>query len=122
MDARARGLLEKWIDSLGRDRRASLYLLLEELCRGMDVSRHNRFGFLRLRAEFETSSELFGCTLEELRDAIADTFGGHPPPVERPPERARAVAREGLRTGSPRLPLGGRTADFGQFLSYQYAR
>ena len=54
MDARARGLLEEWTRGLGRDRRASLYLLLEELCRGMDVSRHNRFGFLRLRAEFET--------------------------------------------------------------------
>ncbi|TMC55920.1 MAG: hypothetical protein E6J19_11460 [Chloroflexi bacterium] len=101
MDARARGLLEKWIDSLGRDRRASLYLLLEELCRGMDVSRHNRFGFLRLRAEFETSSELFGCTLEELRDAIADTFGGHPPPVERAPSALEQLRAKVSERGHP---------------------
>jgi hypothetical protein len=41
----------------------------------MDVSRHNQFGFLRLRAEFETSGELFGCTIAELRDAIGATLG-----------------------------------------------
>jgi hypothetical protein len=55
--------------------RSRLYLLLDELCAGMDVSRHNQFGFLRLRAEFETSGELFGCTMAELRDAIAETLG-----------------------------------------------
>ena len=56
--------------------RSRLFLLLDELCAGLDVSRHNQFGFLRLRAEFETSGELFGCTLAELRDAIAGTLEG----------------------------------------------
>jgi hypothetical protein len=92
-------MLGAWLDGLETDRRASLYLLLDELCSGLDVSRHNRFGFLRLRAEFETSGELFGCTLEELREAVAATFGGHPPRAERPPsvlEELRAtVAKRG---------------------------
>ncbi|MBI3522813.1 MAG: hypothetical protein HY071_06875 [Chloroflexi bacterium] len=68
--------LTAWLDSVPRDTRLRLFLLLEELCNGMDVSRHNDFGFLRLRAEFETSGEIFGCTLEELRDAIGATLGG----------------------------------------------
>jgi hypothetical protein len=64
-----------WLDTLPRESRERLFLLLDELCAGMDVSRHNPFGFLRLRAEFETSGELFGCTMAELRDAIALTVG-----------------------------------------------
>jgi hypothetical protein len=64
-----------WLEPLPRATRERLFLLLDELCAGMDVSRHNQFGFLRLRAEFETSGELFGCTLAELRDAIAGTLG-----------------------------------------------
>ena len=64
-----------WLDTLPRENRERLFLLLEELCAGMDVSRHNQFGFLRLRAEFETSGELFGCTITELRDAFAQTLG-----------------------------------------------
>ena len=67
MDVRGQTLLSSWLTGLPEERRASLYLLLEEICSGLDVSRHNRFGFLRLRAEFETSGEIFGCTLEELR-------------------------------------------------------
>ena len=42
-----------------------------------------RFGFLRLRAEFKTSGELFGCSLAELRAAIGETrgdCGAHCPP------------------------------------------
>jgi hypothetical protein len=64
-----------WLDTLPLQDRERLFLLLDELCAGMDVSRHNQFGFLRLRAEFETSGELFGCTLAELRDVIATTLG-----------------------------------------------
>jgi hypothetical protein len=64
-----------WLDTLPWENRERLFLLLDELCAGMDVSRHNRFGFLRLRAEFETSGELFGCTIAELRDAIGQTLG-----------------------------------------------
>jgi hypothetical protein len=51
----------------------------------MDVSRHNEFGFLRLRAEFKTSGELFGCTIVELstrsprRSAIRRSSGQHGP-------------------------------------------
>jgi hypothetical protein len=67
--------IQAWLESLPRGTRERLFLLLDELCAGIDVSRHNEFGFLRLRAEFETSGELFGCTIAELRDAIAGTLG-----------------------------------------------
>jgi len=99
MDARARTLISAWLSGLEEERRASLYLLLDELCSGLDVSRHNRFGFLRLRAEFETSGELFGCTLEELREALAASLGEALPQPKRPRsalEQLRAqVAEEG---------------------------
>jgi hypothetical protein len=74
MEASSARLVGAWLDTLPTEIRTRLFLLLEELCAGMDVSRHNQFGFLRLRAEFETSGELFGCTMLELRDAIADTL------------------------------------------------
>lgn len=92
MDGQSRELVTAWLGSLSAERRASLYLLADELCRGLDVSRHNRFGFLRLRAEFETSGEIFGCTLEELRDALAASLGDALPLPQRPPS-----ALEGLR-------------------------
>lgn len=83
-----------WIDTLSRDSRERLFLLLDELCAGMDVSRHNQFGFLRLRAEFETSGELFGCTIAELRDAIATSLGDlssiRPPRPASPLEELRS--------------------------------
>ena len=86
--------IQAWLDTLPRETRERLFLLLDELCAGMDVSRHNPFGFLRLRAEFETSSELFGCTVAELRDAIAQTVGDvfalRPPRAESPLEALRA--------------------------------
>jgi hypothetical protein len=82
--------IRAWLDTVPEDTRVRLYLLLDELCAGIDVSRHNQFGFRRLRAEFETSGELFGCTMAELRDAIGETLGdcalarsGRPPsPLE----------------------------------------
>lgn len=75
MEANSATLIRTWLDTLSRETRERLFLLLAELCAGMDVSRHNQFGFLRLRAEFETSGELFGCTLAELRDAIGTGLG-----------------------------------------------
>jgi hypothetical protein len=101
MDERSRRLIKVWVDGLEPERRASLYLLLDELCSGMDVSRHNRFGFLRLRAEFETSGELFGCTLEELRDAVAATFGGDPPRADRPPSALEELRANVAERGHP---------------------
>ena len=98
MDARGRTLLDTWLAGLTRERRASLYLLLLELCSGLDVSRHNRFGFLRLRAEFETSGELFGCTLEELRDALAASLGDDLPTPQRPPSALEEL-RSRIATG-----------------------
>jgi len=99
MDANARARMDEWLSALPEERRASLYLLLDEVCSGLDVSRHNRFGFLRLRAEFETSGELFGCTLDELREAVAASLGDSVPTPQRPPsalERLRArVAQKG---------------------------
>jgi hypothetical protein len=92
--------LAAWLASLPRETRERLFLLLDELCAGMDVSRHNEFGFLRLRAEFETSGELFGCTIAELRDAIAATLGDvshlRPPRPQSPLEELRTrVGAEG---------------------------
>lgn len=79
MDGRQRRALDLWLGSLPQESLQRYFLLLDELCRGLDVSKHEQFGFLRLRAEFETSGEIFGCGLEELRDAIG----------ERLPEEAR---------------------------------
>lgn len=77
MDERHRRALDQWLGGLPRETAQRYFLLLDELCRGLDVSKHEQFGsfdqgsLLRyLRAEFETSGEIFGCTLEELRDAI----------------------------------------------------
>ncbi len=67
--------VDEWLGSLSTDARRELFVLLDELVSGLDVSRHNRFGFLRLRAEFETSGEIFGCSIQELRDAVAATLG-----------------------------------------------
>jgi len=46
--------LNAWLGTLSTEARRELYVLLEELTSGRDVSRHNRVGFLRLRAEFAT--------------------------------------------------------------------
>jgi hypothetical protein len=72
VDERQARALDAWLAGLPADMAQRYYLLLDELCRGLDVSRHEQFGFLRLRAEFETSGEIFGCSLEELRDRLAD--------------------------------------------------
>jgi len=70
--------IRTWLDPLPYETRERLYLLLDEVCAGVDLSRHNQFGFLRLRAELETSGELFGCTIAELRDAIGETLSERP--------------------------------------------
>jgi len=96
VDDRSTRALDAWLASLSRDSRRELYVLLEELVSGLDVSRHNRFGFLRLRAEFETSGEIFGCSLEQLRDAVAATLGADavkPTRARRPLEALRDPVR-----------------------------
>ena len=86
--------IQAWLETVPRENRERLFLLLDELCAGIDVSRHNQFGFLRLRAEFETSGELFGCTIAELRHAIAGTLGDvshlRPPRPPSPLEELKA--------------------------------
>lgn len=89
MDERQERALGIWLAGLPLDTAQRYYLLLDELCRGLDVSKHEQFGFLRLRAEFETSGEIFGCSLEELRDRLA----------QRLPESVRAGRSR------PRTPL-----------------
>ncbi len=84
MEERVQRHLEGWLATLSPDARAQLFLLLDELCSGLDVSRHNRFGFLRLRAEFETSGELLGCTVEDLRTALIRSLGPELPRRDRP--------------------------------------
>ena len=101
MEGRARELLSAWLAGLTDERRASLYLLLDELCSGLDVTRHNRFGFLRLRAEFETSGELFGCTLEELREAVAASLGDTLPKPQRPPRTLEELRSKVAQKGHP---------------------
>ena len=105
MDARGETLLSSWLSGLPEERRASLYLLLDEICSGLDVSRHNRFGFLRLRAEFETSGELFGCTLEELREAIAASLGDRIPKRDRQPSALEELRDRVASGGHPDFRL-----------------
>jgi hypothetical protein len=101
VDAHARELIEAWLNGLSAERRERLYLLLDELCNGLDVSRHNRFGFLRLRAEFETSGELFGCNLNELREAVATSLGGVLPTPGRPASRLEDLRANIAKKGHP---------------------
>ena len=101
MDAKARARMNEWLGGLPEERRASLYLLLDEVCSGLDVSRHNRFGFLRLRAEFETSGELFGCTLEELRQAVAHSLGDRIPKALRPESALERLRTRVAQKGHP---------------------
>jgi hypothetical protein len=101
VDDRSARAVDAWLGSLSRDARRELHVLLDELVYGLDVSRHNRFGFLRLRAEFETSGEIFGCSLEQLRDAVAATLGAEavkPPRARSPLEALRDRVR---RPGHP---------------------
>ncbi|HEY6201726.1 MAG TPA: hypothetical protein VI056_01665 [Candidatus Limnocylindria bacterium] len=101
MDERASQLVSAWLIGLSPEGRRTLYTLLHELCSGMDVSRHNPFGFLRLRAEFETSGELFGCTIPELRDAVAASLGDELPPPGRPPSALESLRDEIASRGHP---------------------
>lgn len=93
--------MDAWLTSLSRDARRELFVMLDELVSGLDVSRHNRFGFLRLRAEFETGGEIFGCALEELRDAVAATIGGDAVKPRRPRSPLEALRDRVRRRGHP---------------------
>src|SRR2546425_8338693 len=93
--------LDAWLGSLSRDGRRELYVLLDELVSGLDVSRHNRFGFLRLRAEFETSGEIFGCSIEQLRDAVAQTLGAAAVKPQRTRSPLEALRDKVRRRGHP---------------------
>jgi len=99
MDERRTRALDAWLGSLPEDVLLRYFLLLDELCRGLDVSKHEQFGFLRLRAEFETSGEIFGCSLEDLRDAAAqrlpESARKRPPEAKTPLEalRERVLAK-----------------------------
>jgi len=93
--------LDAWLGSLTREGRRELYVLLDELVSGLDVSRHNRFGFLRLRAEFETSGEIFGCSLEQLRDSVAATLGADAVKPQRPKSPLEALRDKVRRRGHP---------------------
>jgi len=103
VEERRAAALDRWLAGLPQETVERYFLLLDELCRGLDVSKHEQFGFLRLRAEFETSGEIFGCTLEDLRNAA---FRRLPESVRQQP-RARTPLeelREKVRTeGHPDL-------------------
>ena len=101
MDDRSTRALDTWLGSLPKAARRELYVLLDELVSGLDVSRHNRFGFLRLRAEFETSGEIFGCSLEQLRDAVAATLGAETIKPQRPRSPLEALRDRVRRRGHP---------------------
>ena len=93
--------MSAWLAGLSPEGRRTLYTLLDELCHGVDVSRHNPFGFLRLRAEFETSGELFGCTLPDLRDAVAASLGNDIPEPDRPRSALESLKDEIASRGHP---------------------
>jgi hypothetical protein len=93
--------VDEWLGSLSKDARRELFVLLDELVSGLDVSRHNRFGFLRLRAEFETSGEIFGCSIEELRDAVAATLGADAVKPARPRSPLETLRDRVRRRGHP---------------------
>ena len=101
MDDRSTRALDAWLASLTREARRELHVLLDELVSGLDVSRHSRFGFLRLRAEFETSGEIFGCSLEQLRDAVAATLGADGAKTARPRSPLEALRDRVRRRGHP---------------------
>jgi hypothetical protein len=101
VDERSTRALDAWLGSLSREARRELYVLLDELVSGIDVSRHNRFGFLRLRAEFETSGEIFGCSIEQLRDAVAATLGADATKPPRPKSPLEALRERVRRRGHP---------------------
>jgi hypothetical protein len=101
MDERAAKLVTTWLGGLSLESRRTLYSLLSELCSGLDVSRHNPFGFLRLRAEFETSGELFGCTLPDLRDAVSASLGGDASAPERALSALESLRAEVSSLGHP---------------------
>ncbi len=100
MEERASDLVSAWLIGLSVEDRRTLYALLDELGNGLDVSRHNPFGFLRLKAEFETSGELLGCSLQELRDAIAASLGDDLPPP-RPRSALESLREEVTSRGHP---------------------
>ncbi|MEP6694744.1 MAG: hypothetical protein ABJB39_08880 [Chloroflexota bacterium] len=101
MDERAAKGVSAWLEGLSPDGRRTLYSLLDELCNGLDVSRHNPFGFLRLKAEFDTSGELFGCSLQDLRDAVAATLGDDLPASDRPKSALESLREEIKSAGHP---------------------
>ena len=101
MNDRSTRALDLWLGSLSKEARRELFVLLDELVSGLDVSRHNRFGFLRLRAEFETSGEIFGCSLEQLRDAVAATLGADAVRRARPRSPLEALRDRVKRRGHP---------------------
>ena len=101
MDPRSHVALDAWLASLSAHSRRELYSLLDEIVSGLDVSRHNRFGYFRLRAEFETSGEIFGCSLEELRDAVAATLGADAAKPVRPRSPLEALRDRVRRRGHP---------------------
>ncbi len=101
MDDRSTRAIDAWLGSLSRDSLRELYVLLDELVSGLDVSRHNRFGFLRLRAEFETSGEIFGCSPEQLKDAVAATLGAEAVKPTRPRSPLEALRDRVRRRGHP---------------------
>jgi hypothetical protein len=101
VDDRSTRALDSWLASLSRDSRRELYVLLDELVSGLDVSRHNRFGFLRLRAEFETSGEIFGCSLQQLKDAVGETLGADAVKPNRPRSPLEALRDRVRRRGHP---------------------
>jgi len=101
VDERVPAPVRAWLTALTPEARLQLFRLLDEVCSGLDVSRHNQFGFLRLRAEFETSGELLGCSIEDLRDAVAEALGDQARPQDRPPSPLESLRDRIERQGHP---------------------
>ena len=76
VDERQARALDSGLAGLPMETVQRYVLLLDELCRGLGVSKHEQFGSLRLHAGSETSGEILECTLEAPRERVRTR--GHP--------------------------------------------
>ena len=99
VDERAAQLVSTWLEGLSPDGRRTLYTLLDELCSGLDVSRHNPSLPSAARG-IRDERRAFRCTLPELRDAVAASLGSHLPP-DRPRSALESLRDEISSRGHP---------------------
>ena len=115
MDERSTQALDAWLASLSREARRELRVLLDELVRyalrGPCPLASTSLAtiasvFSGSEPEFETSGEIFGCSLEQLKDAVAETLGADAVKPPRPRSPLEALRDRVPPSRTPRFPLG----------------